>query len=83
MVHPPVSGAFVEFGLTIRTQVNPDLYAILSKFIIVNILSHDETTLYERVSIHWSIGWSVTLSLFGLLGAIYSVYTVLFYREDA
>ena len=43
------------------------------------LFSRDEATLYERVSIRplvrWSVGWlvgpSVTLSLFGLLGATY------------
>ena len=46
------------------------------------LFSHDEATLYERVSVRWSVGPSVrpsfTLSLFGLLGATYAVYTALF-----
>ena len=43
------------------------------------LFSRDEATLYERVSVRPSIGWSVrpsvTLSLFGLLGATNAVYT--------
>ena len=35
------------------------------------IFSRDEATLYECVSVRPSVGWSVTLSLFGLLGATY------------
>ena len=41
------------------------------------LFSRDEATLYERVSVRPSVGWSVTLSLFGLLGATYAVYSAL------
>ena len=43
------------------------------------VFSRDAATLYERVSVRWSVGWSVdrsvTLSFFGLLGATNAVYT--------
>ena len=42
------------------------------------LFSRDEATLYERVSVRWSVGPSVTLSLFGLLGATNAAYTALF-----
>ena len=43
------------------------------------IFSRDEKTLYEALSIHPSVRGSVTLSLFGLLGATNAVYTALFH----
>ena len=47
--------------------------------------SRDEVTLYERVSVRPLVGplvgWSVTLSLFGLLGATYGRVTLLMYRN--
>ena len=43
------------------------------------LFSRDAATLYERVSVRPSVGWSVgplvTLSFFGLLGATNAVYT--------
>ena len=41
-------------------------------------LSRDEGTIW--VCVRPSVGWSVTLSLFGLLGATDAVYTALFWR---
>ncbi len=43
------------------------------------LFSHDEATLYERVSVrrlvHWLVRPLVTLSFFSLLGATNAVYT--------
>ena len=39
------------------------------------VFSRDEATLYERVSVRPLVGWLVTLSSFGLLGATNAVYT--------
>ena len=51
------------------------------------VFSRDDASLHERVSVRWIgplVRWlvhpSVTLSLFGLLGATYAVYTALFYE---
>ena len=45
----------------------------------ITFFSRDEATLYERVSVRWSVRplvcRSVTLSFFGLLGATNAVYT--------
>ena len=51
------------------------------------IFSRDEATLYERVSVRRLVGPSVlpsvTLLLFGLLGATYAVYTALLWSNSA
>ena len=58
------------FGRMVRWSVRR-YTALLFLF----FFSRDEATLYKRVSVRWLVGWLVTLSFFGLLGATNAVYT--------
>ena len=74
------------------TGVRSNGSGFFSKYMLGQIIhgflfSRDEATLYERVSVRPSVGWSVrpsvTLPLFDLLGATNAVYSTLFSPSTA